>query len=53
MRVSEAMNCDVEVAKPRSDRVKDVKLVINIIQTPLSPRAYVIAIAGPPWSEKT
>ena len=27
--------------------------VINIIQTPLSPRAYVIAIAGPPWSEKT
>src|ERR1700730_6918108 len=28
------------------------KLVINIIQTPLGPRPYVIAIADPPWSEK-
>jgi hypothetical protein len=44
MRVSEAMNCDVEVAKPGSaEGVKDVKLVITIIQTPRSPRAYVIA----------
>ncbi len=40
---------DYERTQPSTRR----KLVINIIQTPCSPRAYVIATAGPPGVEKT